>query len=188
MMPMALLSFVALVLAVVWLLRRLAREGGRDGGGVRDAHGRPIRFLYDAAPLLVSRGEEAVWALLHELHLGQAAVCPKVRVEDIVRVRAGLPYRDTLQLRGYTRSRHVDFLLVDDRLTPMLVVEVDGPHHTQRDQRWRDAVVDGALQSAGIPVLRLHYGEDWRNRLLRWREFAAGAPAAPAPERASAAH
>ena len=185
---MALLVFVVLVLAVFGILGRLAREAGRDGGGVRDAHGRPIRFLYDAAPLLASRGEEAVWALLHELNLGQAAVCPKVRLEDIVRVRDGLPYRDTLQLRGYTRSRHADFLLVDDRLMPMLVVEVDGPHHIQRDQRWRDAVVDGALHSAGIPVLRLHYGEDWRNRLLHWRECAAGAPPAPAPERASVAH
>ncbi len=185
---MALLVFVVLVLAVFGILGRLAREAGRDGGGVRDARGRVIQFRYDAAPLLVSKGEKTIWALLHELNLGQVAVCPKVRLEDIVSVRASLSVGHTQQLRGYTRSRHVDFLLVNERLMPMLVVEVDGPHHTQRGQRWRDAVVDGALHSAGIPVLRLHYGEDWRNRLLHWREFAAGAPPAPAPERASAAH
>ena len=163
-------------LAVAMSVVLAGRGLGRRQYPVRDAHGRPINFHYQPAPLLVSHGEEVVWGLLREMHLGQTAVCPKVRVEDIIQVRPGLSPGQTLQLRGYTRARHVDFLLVDNRHMPMLVVEVDGPHHQEQHQRWRDAVVDGALKSAGVPVLRLHYGENWRDRLIRWREFADGVP------------
>lgn len=135
---------------------------------------RPVAFRYRAAPLLVNEGERAAWHLLSTMPLGAQAVCPKVRLEDIAEA-AG---QDRWRLRGYTRARHVDFLLVDARWQPLLVVEVDGGSHDRRERRRADDLKDRVLASAGIAVLRLRVGTDWRAQLAAW--------AAPPPVRGGA--
>ena len=148
------------------LLSRGARHGS-DPDRRERALGPTFRFRR-AASLLRTPGERAAWKLLHELALGAHAVCPKVRLEDIA--EADGP--DWRRLRNYVRARHVDFVLVDDDWQPLLVVEVDGPSHATGKARANDALKDRILASAGIPLLRLRHGTDWRAQLTAWAEQA----------------
>lgn len=119
---------------------------------------------YQASPLLVTAGERAAWDLLRRLTPQWVhAICPKVRLEDIVAAQG--EGRERLRLRGYVKSRHVDFLLVDSDWRPCLVVEIDGSSHRRPDRRERDELVDRALGAAKVPVIRLRHGERWESVL-----------------------
>lgn len=152
------LILLLLVIAGVNIVDAYWGRGRRRGAALR--HG----ARYEASPLLVNASERAAWHLLHELPLGAHAVCPKVRLEDVLEAQG--PHRQ--HLRGHVKSRHVDFLLVDEGWRPRLVVEVDGASHLREDRIARDRLVDGALASAGIPIVRLRVGEDWRAALRPW--------------------
>lgn len=134
---------------------------------------------YEAQSLLVNSSEWAAWHLLHELPLGAHAICPKVRLEDFLEALGP----EWMRLRGYVKSRHIDFLLIDESCRPMLAIEVDGSSHNRPDRVWRDARVNEALSAAGVPFLRLRVGEDWRPRLLAWRALQG----APSPQAHSVA-
>lgn len=131
---------------------------------------RPFRFRR-ADSLLRTPGEHAAWELLHELTRGAYAVCPKVRLEDIA--EADGP--DWRRLRNYVRARHVDFVLADRGGKPILAIEVDGPSHATGKARASDALKDRILTSAGIPLLRLRHGTDWRAQIIAWAEQASTA-------------
>lgn len=124
-------------------------------------------FDYQATPLLVNASERAAWQLLTQLPLGVHAVCPKVRLEDFAKAGGrGSPQEQ--RLRNHSKSRHVDFLLVDADWRPVLAVEVDGRGHADPATRQSDAVKDRVLAAARVPVLRLAVGTDWRSQLLAW--------------------
>lgn len=160
---------VAALVLLVWSAATRRRKSGISERARLEADD-----TYWSVPLLVNGSERAAWHLLKELPLGAYAVCPKVRIEDFV-YASGV---ERNRLRGYIKSRHVDFLLVDKEWNPMLVVEVDGGSHHHEKRKARDELVDRVLQSAGIPVLRLRVGENWRDRVMEWvteRERAGSA-------------
>jgi hypothetical protein len=121
---------------------------------------------FRASPLLLNASERAAWHLLHELPLGAHAVCPKVRLEDVVEAQG--PRRR--YLRRLVKSKHVDFVLVDPDWRPHLVVEVDGASHLGEDRRARDELVDAVLASAGVPIVHLRVGEEWKDVLRPWTQ------------------
>ena len=61
-------------------------------------------FRFEAVPLLTTGSERAAWRLLHDLPLGAHAVCPKVRLADVVRAVGA----DANRLREYTKARHAE--------------------------------------------------------------------------------
>jgi hypothetical protein len=148
-----------------------------------DARG---RLDYRAVPVLVTASERAAWRAIADVRPAWVrAVCPKVRIEDFV-AAGGEDRNDHWRLRGHVKSRHVDFLVVDAEWLPRLVIEIDGSSHERADRRRRDALVDAALASAGIPMLRLRHGDDWSVRLaeqFRSLERATRLPAPTAPSR-----
>lgn len=53
------------------------------------------------------------------------------------------------------RQKFVDFVLCDQWTRPLLVIELDDSSHSATKRRDRDELVDAALASAGLPVLRV---------------------------------
>lgn len=133
----------------------------------------------NAVPIFVNNAEKQAWSLLQATDLGQVTVFAKVRIEDIVKVSASDRRREWAE-RGRIKSRHVDFLLVDRTWMPLLVVEIDGSSHNREDRHNRDEMVDAAMAKAGIPILHLRVGQDWRSELRRWQE-SVGRPATSTP-------
>lgn len=169
-MPALLLTLLVAVGVLILWAHRFTSPG--VPGPAPAPGSRPLPAMaYRAAPLLVDERERTAWRLLRDL-AGALTVCPKVRLEDI----AGAFGPDRFRLRGFVKSRHVDFLLVDEDWRPVLVVEVDGGSHGRADRQRRDRIVDGVLAAAGIPVLRLLAGADWRGQLEDWWASRRAAP------------
>jgi hypothetical protein len=144
-----LLAFAAAV-AVLWVLARavarmMGGAVGRSGAGASVADGPALRepvgdrLDYRPEALLVTAGERAAWHTIRKCMPAWAhAVCPKVRIEDFLSA-GGDGRGDRWRLRGYVKSRHVDFLVVDERWLPRLVIEV-GRCSGLASQVWRRLV------------------------------------------------
>ena len=80
----------------------------------------------------------------------------KVRLEDILGVKSGLERGERQAARNRINRKHVDFLLVRSTdLAPLAGIELDDSSHEEEDRQQRDAFVDSAFASAGLPLLHV---------------------------------
>jgi very-short-patch-repair endonuclease len=80
-------------------------------------------------------------------------VLAKVRLADLVEA-------DERHLRrksnfDHVKAKHIDFVICDRALSPLVAVELDGPSHQRPDRRARDRDVDRILEIAELPILRV---------------------------------
>lgn len=157
------LTFVLVAMLASWVgrtTRRADTEHHLKGATLR------------AAPLLVNLAERSAWDFLNRSDIGQAHVFAKVRLEDVVTVKAA-DHRAWSSIRGRIKSRHLDFVLTDADFLPILAVEVDGGSHNTERAAATDEMKNQVLSSAGVPLLRLRVGADWHQALEQWRRAQA---------------
>lgn len=76
----------------------------------------------------------------------------KVRVADVLPIEgSGI----STQLYSFALKSHFDFVVVDDKVSPLFVVEFDGPQHSSREQSIRDQAKDQLCQRFELPILRI---------------------------------
>lgn len=80
-------------------------------------------------------------------------VFAKVRLADIVRVQAS--GREFWQRFNSISAKHVDFILCDERLAPVVAIELDDSSHDEPERVARDQLVDSVLESAALPIVRV---------------------------------
>lgn len=95
-------------------------------------------------------------------------VFAKVRLADLVRVQA--KGREFWQNFNSISSKHVDFVICNAQLAPVVVLELDDASHDSEDRLKRDAFVDDVLAVADIPIVhfrakRGYALEDLRQKL-----------------------
>lgn len=132
-----------------------------------------FRASYISTSLLVNGSEKAAWHTLKQVFAEPYVICPKVRLEDIVHVKS-LSEKEIFKARNRIKSRHVDFLVVDNKWTPVLAVEVDGSSHWDASRVQRDVFVNSVLHGAGIPVAHLKVGQDWAEQLQSFKQVSSG--------------
>lgn len=105
----------------------------------------------------------------------------KVRLADIFDVDATLIKAAPEKRRGAAQSaqnrvaqKHVDFLLcAPDTTRPLLLIELDDASHERQSRKDRDAFVDRAAASAGIPVLHVKAAAAYQPRAIAAEMMAA---------------
>ncbi len=112
---------------------------------------------FEAVPsLFVNRTELGFFhALRRDLPAGYS-VHSKVRLEDIICVRPTIKNPEARwKLRARVKSRHVDFLVVDEAGGPVLGIELDGAVHQTPETFNADTLKNGLFKAAGIPLERI---------------------------------
>lgn len=111
---------------------------------------------------LLSPAEQVLYARLHQAAGPEFHVCPKVRLPDAAEVRGdALEWQDAW---NRIAAKHLDFLLVSsDTWQPLLAVELEDTGDRQR----LDALMERALVSAGLPILRIKARSDYDPIWLR---------------------
>ena len=103
---------------------------------------------------LLNRSEEATNGVLRDLtEKWGAHTFPKVRVADVLPIENSGISNDSY---GFALRSHFDFLVTDDDLQPLFVVEFDGAAHSSELQRRRDAQKDLLCERFDIPLLRIN--------------------------------
>jgi hypothetical protein len=116
--------------------------------------GRSTAYPYERTTYLLSKAERSFYEVLYRSIGPDYRVFPKVRIADIVHVKAGAEMW-WVHFNKIT-SKHVDFLICSAAtLTPVLVVELDDSSHSTAKTKNTDAFRDNVFQAAGLPQLRV---------------------------------
>lgn len=96
-------------------------------------------------------------------------ICPKVRLLDLVVPRES---KNNLAALGKINSKHVDFVICDDKLYVKGIVEIDDNSHKQQERKERDQFVDSVLTSVGYKVVHTYsVTEDTLNCFIEKKEI-----------------
>lgn len=82
-------------------------------------------------------------------------ICPKVRMLDIVEPRKG--EKDYKSLFYKIQAKHLDFVICNQGMHILGVLELDDNSHDQKNRQDRDSFVDQVLESVGYKVIRTRY-------------------------------
>ena len=116
----------------------------------------------------MTKSELAFFRSLQEAVDGQWTIATMVRMADLIRVRADTPKSQSW--RNRIHAKHIDFLLCDHgTMEAKLAVELDDTSHQRPDRVRRDKFVNAALESAGIPLLRIDVQDKYDTDDLRKR-------------------
>lgn len=109
---------------------------------------------YHRRDYLFTAAERSFFGVLERAVDGKYRIFAKVRLADLLWIPKGTgAYRS---LHNRIQSKHIDYVLCDpDRVRPELAIELDDASHERASRRTRDAFVDEALASAGLPLLRI---------------------------------
>lgn len=118
---------------------------------------------FEAAPsVFVNRAELGFFHALRQAVPSGFYVLAKVRLEDIIGVRSSLKDPEARwKLRARVKSRHVDFVIIDEAGAAVLAIELDGPVHESEDSFNADTLKNGLFKTTGIALLRVAAGEDY---------------------------
>lgn len=79
----------------------------------------------------------------------------KTRLEDLVKYNNYLTFAEMQKYRGQIKSRHVDYLIVDDDLKPIFAIELDDKSHNRRSAQEVDKFKDELFKKINIPLYRV---------------------------------
>ena len=120
---------------------------------------------FEPAPSLwVNASEAALFGILSDHMPPGFHVHGKVRVEDIIRVKRGLPEKRRWAARGRVKSRHVDYLITNRSGVPVMAIELDGRAHNPKNPSEADKVKTALFRAAGIPLQRILVGENFGHK------------------------
>ena len=112
----------------------------------------PDPLPYYSCEYLCNKGATAFYHALRRAVGRRFGISMKVRLADVITCLADSWHA------GYgmkIAAKHLDFVLHDPHTTKIVaVIELDGSSHRWRSRRQRDAFVDWALETAGVPIIR----------------------------------
>jgi hypothetical protein len=86
-------------------------------------------------------------------------IFPKIRIKDFVGVKKnGTPKNELFGLRGRIKSRHVDFLLCDKLMKPVMAIEIDGLSHRSKNAIERDNFINTLYKDIELPIRHVKVG------------------------------
>jgi hypothetical protein len=124
---------------------------------------------YGRIPNLFTPAERHFLNTLDQAAPENLRVFGKVRIADVLRVTASNRKRFW---RYFTQisSKHLDYVLVDRKsLRIMCAIELDDRSHDRKDRRGRDAFVDEACATAGLPLIRVPAARHYDPNVIRQR-------------------
>jgi len=135
-----LIAGLLIFLGVVITLAKLLLAAGKD-------------YPFKRKDYLFSRGERAFYDALRAAIGNRFLIFAKVRLEDLVYLPSGV--HDRMKWVNKVRQKHADFVLCNyDKISPVLVIELDDVSHDSEQQQCRDEEKNRVLAAAGLPLLR----------------------------------
>lgn len=106
--------------------------------------------------LLLTKNEWKNYMIMKPVLEGEGLrICPKVRLLDLVEPKKGTSGKERQTLLNKVQSKHVDFVICDEKLNVLLVLELDDSSHDTEPRQQRDSFVDSILLGSGYKILHV---------------------------------
>lgn len=106
---------------------------------------------YHAVPLLTNREQKEYQKLRQYAQEKNVLICPKVRLLDLVTPKPGS--KNYKALLSKVMSKHVDFVICNQNMQVLGIIELDDTTHLRKDRIERDEFVDTVLKGAGYRIV-----------------------------------
>ncbi len=110
----------------------------------------PIEGAYKKRWLLTYNEKDAFKKLQASAGEIGYTIFSKVRLLDLLEPVSGKNYRSYFYK---VQAKHVDFVLLDEKLVARCIVELDDSSHDTRERKERDAFVDQVVTSVGYKII-----------------------------------
>ncbi len=174
---MSFILFAAVVLVVLALLVVVLKN---RAASTPSASSSPTpEPSFESCGELFTPAERSFYGVLQQALGDSFVVFGKVRLGDVVQPIKGLGKSLGQTARNKINLKHLDFVICKaDGLSLVTAVELDDSSHQRKDRGERDAFVDQALKSAGIPLVRFAAKKGYelaevKTRLAECRTFSA---------------
>ena len=122
----------------------------------------PMQYPYRSKQLLTKTEYKFFLQLKERCDKENYIICPKVRLEDIAEVTTK---QNNMKYRGYIRSRHVDFILCDDKLNIKVALELDDYSHKNIEAQKIDNFKNMLFKTINIPLYRVRVANDYEEKI-----------------------
>src|SRR5690554_982150 len=113
-------------------------------------------FPYQLSKYLFSNAERSFYGVLVQAIGSSGLVFSKVRLADVIAPKKGMSRSDWQRAFNAISSKHLDFVVCDPGdCSIKLAVELDDSSHGSAKAQKRDKLLNGACESAGLPLLRI---------------------------------
>ena len=92
----------------------------------------------------------------------QYIICPKVRLEDFIDVTNK---QELYKYRGYIKSRHIDFLICDNKLHIKFGVELDDKTHNSNKAKNTDEFKNKLFDTIQIKLYRININDNYEDKI-----------------------
>jgi len=150
-----LVGIVLFFLVCALLLGRVVRLISTLAGRVTPSiSGNPefAALPYSKRKYFFSAAERSFYEILRRLVPGHT-VFAKVRLADVVCVSNNASSWQSHFNR--IDRKHLDFILCDSDLAPVMAIELDDRSHDDEDRKLRDRFVDQVMASVSLPIVRI---------------------------------
>lgn len=116
----------------------------------------PQSYPYEKK-MLLSKAEYAFYNILkRKCDENNLLICPKVRMEDFINVT---DKKNRPKYRGYIRSRHIDFMICDNKLHLLAGIELDDNTHKNAETAKTDELKNNIFTAIQLPLFRIVMSE-----------------------------
>ncbi len=112
------------------------------------------RKPYKRAEFLFTHAERVFYKHLVRAVSGEYLVFGKVRVADLITIKAAYGSRSSMRDLAKVAQKHVDFCLCDpDTLAVVCVIELNDRSHDRHDRKSRDSFLNKIFKDVGLPIV-----------------------------------
>ena len=110
---------------------------------------------YEAKGNLLTPAELKFLGVLDQVVGSHYRIMAQVRLADIIKVKKGLDKSTRSSAFNRIKAKHLDFVACDPSdVSVKFAIELDDSSHKEAKRMERDAFLNDAMQSAGIPLYR----------------------------------
>ncbi|MBX3062926.1 MAG: DUF2726 domain-containing protein [Anaerolineae bacterium] len=112
-----------------------------------------VTYPYHLRDNFLSKAELYFYHVLVKAVGDDKVICPKVLLRDVLYVS---DKKNNMDAFYRISQKHLDFIVCDSRsMDPLLAIELDDASHQQIGRNSSDEIKNNALESAGLPLLRI---------------------------------
>lgn len=120
---------------------------------------------YELRSDFFNRSEFIFYQMLEDKLPKNFMVFAKTRIEDFIRVKSQKDNSTFYSLRGFIKSRHVDFLICNEHGNPKLAIEIDGGSHNAHERQERDSFLDKIYHEVWLNIIHIRVGENFETKI-----------------------
>lgn len=146
------LLLIAIISIIVYHITQKGVQDSHVNNSAPKAINQLTAYPYEKK-MLLTKAEYAFYHVLkRKCDENDLLICPKVRMEDFITVT---DRKNTLKYRGYIKSRHIDFMICDNKLRLLAGIELDDSSHQSKDAANVDEFKNKVFKTIQLPLFRV---------------------------------